>query len=251
MWGNDIPWLKDTKEDTRLNSQIITELQNIRSLMDDCRRLKILKELPELYNKIRSQLHKARHFHVDEKILKRSRILNMSGLPGIFCSGVQHQYPFDIRADSKELAVRWRHREFDPDILRHVIFKNTKHGKLDEDRVKFGANHVGDGDLVNGQWFPLWLCAVRDGAHGSTQAGIYGKKGHGAYSIVMAGAYEDTDCGDVIEYCGVERCVCWPASRCYSAFTNSGFAVLRAQVWMQTALSCYVRTGAGPTALCA
>lgn len=46
----------------------------------------------------------------------------------------------------------------------------------------------------------------RDGAHGEAIAGIHGRKGKGAMSVVMAGGgdYEDIDEGHVIQYCGTE-----------------------------------------------
>ena len=47
---------------------------------------------------------------------------------------------------------------------------------------------------------------VRDGAHGHVQAGIYGERDKGAYSIIVSGGYgyHDEDHGNVILYCGTE-----------------------------------------------
>ena len=70
--------------------------------------------------------------------------------------------------------------------------------------IRFRHDEPGPLQLVNGQWFASWMCALRDGAHGSAQAGIYGQSGNGgAFSIVLAGRYKDVDNGDVVEYCGV------------------------------------------------
>jgi hypothetical protein len=63
---------------------------------------------------------------------------------------------------------------------------------------KLSANYFGKGRLVNGQWWPSRLCALRDGAHGQSEAGIHGEAGKGAYSIVVAGSrYDDKDHGEV------------------------------------------------------
>lgn len=78
--------------------------------------------------------------------------------------------------------------------------------KVDDDyQHKQGSNYFGAGDLVPGQWWPLQLCALRDGAHGSSQGGIYGIKDKGATSIILAGQhYDDKDNGNVIQYCGTK-----------------------------------------------
>ncbi|KAG6361980.1 hypothetical protein INS49_010209 [Diaporthe citri] len=70
----------------------------------------------------------------------------------------------------------------------------------DYDRRR-SAKVLGDNGLAAGDWFPYRLCALRDGAHGESQAGISGVD-DGAWSIVVAGAYEgvDEDRGDVIWY---------------------------------------------------
>lgn len=57
---------------------------------------------------------------------------------------------------------------------------------------------VGHNGLVNGQWWPIRQGVLRDGAHGEVEAGIAGKTGKGAFSIVMAdGGYADKDECDV------------------------------------------------------
>jgi hypothetical protein len=67
------------------------------------------------------------------------------------------------------------------------------------------ANVFGHNSLQVGAWWPLQICALRDGAHGSRMGGIYGKIGEGAYSIILSGGgsdYHDRDLGDVIWYTG-------------------------------------------------
>ena len=49
-----------------------------------------------------------------------------------------------------------------------------------------GFGHNG---LAVGQWWPLRICALRDGAHGSSQGGIAGNSEVGAWSIVVSGTF--------------------------------------------------------------
>lgn len=60
-----------------------------------------------------------------------------------------------------------------------------------------------NGRLV-GDWWPLQICALRDGAHGKMVAGIAGSKASGAFSIVVSGNYKhlDADRGDSLYYSG-------------------------------------------------
>lgn len=60
------------------------------------------------------------------------------------------------------------------------------------------ASVIGHNNLFNGQWWPLRICALRDGAHGAQESGIYGKPGVGAIAVAVAeGGYEDRDYGSV------------------------------------------------------
>lgn len=67
-------------------------------------------------------------------------------------------------------------------------------------------NVFGHNGLKVGQWWPLQVCALRDGAHGSRMGGIAGRKDDGAYSVVISGGggntYEDRDLGDTVWYTG-------------------------------------------------
>lgn len=66
------------------------------------------------------------------------------------------------------------------------------------------CNVVGHNGLEVGDWWPLQICALRDGAHGARISGIAGSKANGAYSIVVSGKYEnlDADRGDMLSYSG-------------------------------------------------
>ncbi|KAF8251736.1 hypothetical protein K440DRAFT_611988 [Wilcoxina mikolae CBS 423.85] len=63
------------------------------------------------------------------------------------------------------------------------------------DGVQRPSNVFGHNDIPVGTWWPMQVCARRDGAHGAPVAGIYGQVSEGAFSIVSSGGigYEDSD----------------------------------------------------------
>jgi hypothetical protein len=65
-------------------------------------------------------------------------------------------------------------------------------------------NVFGHNGLKVGAWWPMQICALRDGAHGSLMGGIAGKRDLGAYSIILSGGggYNDRDLGDIVHYTG-------------------------------------------------
>ncbi|MCJ1467881.1 hypothetical protein MMC07_006506 [Pseudocyphellaria aurata] len=70
---------------------------------------------------------------------------------------------------------------------------------------RVSCNSHGEGPLVVGQWWPFQICSLRDGGHGSSNGGIHGRRGDGAYSVLLGSRsteFQDVDKGDVIEYCG-------------------------------------------------
>lgn len=82
----------------------------------------------------------------------------------------------------------------------------NKSNRIDPDyHFRKYPKEFGPNGLVSGQWWPLQLATLRDGAHGETQAGISGRPGKGATSVLVAGGHEkDVDQGNVILYCGTE-----------------------------------------------
>ena len=62
----------------------------------------------------------------------------------------------------------------------------------------------GDNGIPLGAWYPLQISALFWGAHGSRIGGIAGSVTTGAWSIVVAGTYEDldTDNGNTLYYSG-------------------------------------------------
>ncbi|KAI9677144.1 MAG: hypothetical protein M1829_002718 [Trizodia sp. TS-e1964] len=162
---------------------------------------------------IRRRLHQMEFYDFLSGVLvKKSRVLDDGeGLPCLFEPG--SNFPWDIRADALALYLRWIRGILDPHLLRGVQTeqlsikssgKSRKSHKLIPDYPGIvSCNVVGHNNLVNGQWWPLQLCAKRDGAHGEIEAGIHGQVGKGAYSAVMSSAgYADVDEGDHVLYCG-------------------------------------------------
>ena len=70
-----------------------------------------------------------------------------------------------------------------------IIVEGGRRGyKLDQDARPPPRNCdvVGHNGLTVGQWWPRRICALRDGAHGSSMGGIAGSANTGAYSIVVS-----------------------------------------------------------------
>ncbi|KAF1914123.1 hypothetical protein BDU57DRAFT_518903 [Ampelomyces quisqualis] len=169
-------------------------------------------KLLELFDELRNLVHKAEiYLPVDKYIVRFARILHKeNGLPRIFQEDTQ--FPSDLKADSYQLYLRWIREDFEQNVLRGIItVKGPNRGsdRLDPKyRSKYPttAKYYGDKGLIIGQCWPSQLCTVRDGAHGSSQGGIFGDKDKGAYSIVLSGGggYNDQDNGDSIVYSGTD-----------------------------------------------
>lgn len=71
-------------------------------------------------------------------------------------------------------------------------------------RYKRSGKAYGSNGLAVGAWFPKRIVALFHGAHSISQGGISGNTETGAYSIVIAGQYDDLDkdFGDVVYYSG-------------------------------------------------
>lgn len=188
---------KYSRGDLQSVAYIRTLCQSYIAARDSSEREKITTEL-------RTKLHEMEFFRcISGIIIKKSRILEDDGLPRIFDNQDGVEFPLDLCADAKALYLRWIVGDLDSHLLRGITtekgqlesgMKRTSH-KLDKKYpLKKSANVVGDNCLVNGQWWPNRICALRDGAHGEQEAGIHGQIGKGTYSVVVAqGGYADED----------------------------------------------------------
>ncbi|KAI9820109.1 MAG: hypothetical protein M1832_003816 [Thelocarpon impressellum] len=170
--------------------------------------------LAPFFAKIRQRIHQMEFFDfLTGVIMKKSKVLDdRVGLPQIFYDAGGVEYPWDIKADAQALYLRWLQGILDPHLLRgvHTSRRQRADGRsgvshsLEKDYpARRSCNVVGDNGLQNGQWWPMQICAMRDGAHGEIEAGIHGQPGSGAFSIILSsGGYEDRDEGERILYCG-------------------------------------------------
>ncbi|PPJ54801.1 hypothetical protein CBER1_04054 [Cercospora berteroae] len=176
-----------------------------------------LKEM----NELREMLHEAPFLAMGPagaQLVRNKRMLhNDGGLPQLFddrhAGSMAGHWPWDVKSDAKELYYRWCSKNFDDNLL-HGIITSQKGKHAEDDRsadqvdktCQVSSKYIGNGKLVNGQWWPTLLCALRDGAHGDSQSGISGETNVAAYSCFMSGGknhiYDDKDMGDVVEYCG-------------------------------------------------
>ncbi|KAF2177663.1 hypothetical protein K469DRAFT_602517 [Zopfia rhizophila CBS 207.26] len=209
--GFDMNQLMKRKDPT--TKQALTALSSMKNCIERCENTKNPRELSSFFDELRDHVHKAEFLEVNKFIVRKTRMLDSNGLTRIFATKAAVDYPFDLRADALQLYNRWCAEIFSVDLLRGIVLAKSKNkgDKRNADRIdpkwaKISTKYYGQGDLVIGQWWPTQLCTVRDGAHGSPQAGIYGEKGKGAYSIVLSGGnhYSDEDNGDSIWYCGTD-----------------------------------------------
>lgn len=76
-------------------------------------------------------------------------------------------------------------------MLRGIVIRDNPRVYAIDREASAGAPRdcrvFGHNGLAVGQWWPLRICALRDGAHGSSQGGIAGNSEVGAWSIVVSG----------------------------------------------------------------
>lgn len=77
-------------------------------------------------------------------------------------------------------------------LMNNIAISNTagRRGlKLANKDLKVNCNVFGANGLEVGDWWPYRICALNDGAHGATQAGIAGNANTGTFSIVVSRQY--------------------------------------------------------------
>ena len=177
------------------------------------------QDLEQHFAKMRGNLHQLEFYdflsdnRTAENLIEQSWLLENDALPLVSEDKIPNlRIPIDIRLDCQALYCKWSSGNYDPHLLRGITTKqgsnkdgrNFRHHVLDKDyKFTVPCSYFGSGQLVIGQWWPLQICAARDGAHGEMEGGIHGKTDEGAYSVVVSGAgYANIDRGNNIEYCG-------------------------------------------------
>ena len=147
------------------------------------------KDITVAMQNVRERLQRMEFFTTLSPItIKKSDLLSNEGLPKIIENRVQGvDFPIDIRSDADLLFRKWMSGQIDPHLLRGIV---TKKGTGNKEKTfkshsmdptfpgKVSCNYAGSGNLVVGQWWPLQICAKRDGAHGEIEAGIHGQVCH-------------------------------------------------------------------------
>ena len=207
-------WYQQVDMKQRYSRGDLENLKYLISVIRECeQKANVGEDVEASFAKLRQRIHQMEFYGFLSGILvKKSRLLEEEGLPAIFQSAKGVDYPWDLQADSLSLYRKWLVGVWDPFLLRGVETKQktTASGKqlktrnLERGYVgRISCNYVGEGNLQNGQWWPLQICAMRDGAHGEIEAGIHGQAGKGAFSIVLSsGGYSDIDEGATLKYCG-------------------------------------------------
>ncbi|KAH0556107.1 hypothetical protein GP486_005960 [Trichoglossum hirsutum] len=198
----------------KYNRGDLIAVSNINGLIKNCQKTKERygNADPRDFANIRKRLHQMEFYDfLSPVIIKKSKVLDDdAGLPQIFSDPGGVDFPWDIKADALTLYLRWLKGVLDPHLLRGIDTerkgtgaKHTGH-KLRKDYLGIVSCSVwGENNLQNGQWWPLQICAKRDGGHGEIEGGIHGQTGKGAFSVVLSnGGYDDRDEGDRIFYCG-------------------------------------------------
>ncbi|KAL7270935.1 hypothetical protein RUND412_006339 [Rhizina undulata] len=154
--------------------------------------------------------------NVNREFIRLSKIIiHLNSLLDAPKAGIN--VPEDILLDAEALSTRWRNEDFDPHILRGITAVMRVRAAEGRGRQAKGRSYslepdypfkknpyvVGHNGLVVGQWWPLQICLLRDGAHGEIEAGISGNKEFGAFSVIISGSsYKDEDHGNTVFYCG-------------------------------------------------
>ncbi len=195
------------------NRADLETLKYVVTLIKNCEEAVLTGEdLQILFLRLRKRIHDMGFYaFLTGVLVRKSKVLEDNGLEAIIDNQALH-YPWDIRADALALYRKWRTGVIDPHLLRGIDTKQgtAKNGRkcvsrsLDPTFIgRKSCNYTGEGNLVNGQWWPLQICAMRDGAHGELEAGIHGQPGQWAYSIVLSGGgYSNVDEGNLVKYCG-------------------------------------------------
>ena len=187
----------------------LIQLQEIRYLISACKR-ETGQALIIRLTRLRSHLEIPHDFYISEDFIMATRILDDGGLPDI-ANQRGCDFAHDLIADARALIHKWGSKDFDSDLLRGVQYKAFEPAskkriiarKLEDGYPRKAHAYIGQGTLTNGQWWPLQICLIRDGAHGALESGISGARGGVAHSVVVSNSgYSNIDNGETVQYCG-------------------------------------------------
>lgn len=208
-----------------MNRDLVIRLLKIRDAIKECKAHGNSADNTASFDFIRQELHEFMYFQVANRdkvyslAIKKAKLLDEDvGLPQLFDTRLSGtvEFPWDIRADAHEIYRKWVLGDFDDNLLKGLLLGNkvgkNKEQQRNADKIdpnyphREHANYYGSGNLLNGQWWPTQLATMRDGCHGSSQGGIHGAAGKGAFSIVLSGGnkYNDEDLGSEIWYSGTD-----------------------------------------------
>lgn len=210
-------WYTDSAISKGWTRSQLYDLQYLRTLVFRVRQeaKKTSFDVSLLLGQLRTRLNEIAFYdNISPGLLQTSRLLEQGGLPAII-NKTGFSFPEDLCVDAQAQYRKWVLGNFDPDLFRGIEYKQhtLPNGRVRTSRTlekgyrfKVSPAYVGEGNLTNGQWWPLQICLLRDGAHGLTEGGISGNSGGVAHSVIVSNSgYADIDGGDQIEYCGTSE----------------------------------------------
>lgn len=226
-WYKALPKPKGTRESNESAAEIaLTSMKSNIKVIKASNPKNKAAMLAATSAKIIDKLHKLTFLAVTDKLLRKTRTLdNGDGLPQLFDKAFSGgiDWPWYLQADAEELYNKWCTRIFETDLYRGLQralkSKNktpaSNYDKLEEGSERFrlvDPKEHGNGLLVNGTWWPTQLAVLRDGGHGSSQAGITSHPVEGAFSVIVSGGLDSTnqpypniDNGNEVLYCGTDN----------------------------------------------
>ena len=168
---------------------------------------------PLIHTYMRKWLSDMRCFSINHTILTVSNILEIFSnfFHWIVSNNTTYRrVPEDVRSDIQWLKRKWRKGDWNlSDPLRGIIVThNGRIGRILDKNWKFYRpcwKRFGNNGLISGETWPYQLAILRDGGHGSPEAGISGILGQGATSIILSkpenrDEYADWDQGYKLGY---------------------------------------------------
>ena len=207
-------WYTDAAAPKKYTREQLQDLLYLRTLVDKVKQEAKMRfpDMANLLSQLRIRLAEiSLRDNVFAALVQKSKLLEEGGLPDII-DKKGFNFPEDLCADATAQYRKWTVGDFDSDLFRGIEYKqNTSaNGRVRTSRnleagykFKVSPDYVGEGNLTNGQWWPLQICLLRDGAHGAIDGGISGEIGGVAHSVIVSNSgYANIDKGNQVEYCG-------------------------------------------------